>query len=84
MRSYNYYKDKAVELFEKYGWTAIFLWYGVFFLSLTIFATVISFGLYGSGESGWEIWGAAYVLTKLIQPFRFILTTFLTGYLVED
>ena len=84
MRSYKYYKDKAVELFEKYGWTAIFIWYGLFFLSLVLFATVISSGLYGSGESGWEIWGAAYVLTKLIQPLRLILTIALAGYLTED
>ena len=84
MRSYKYYKDKAVGLFEKYGWTAIFIWYGIFFLSIVLFATVISSGLYGSGEVGWEIWGAAYILTKLIQPLRLILTITITAFLVED
>jgi hypothetical protein len=84
MHSYKHYKDRAVELFEKYGWTAIFIWYGFFFLSLVLFATVISSGLYGSGEAGWEVWGAAYVLTKVIQPLRLILTITVTVFLVED
>ena len=84
MRSYKYYKDKAVGLFEKYGWTAIFIWYGIFFLSIVLFATVISSGLYGSGETGWEVWGAAYILTKLIQPLRLILTITITAFLTED
>ena len=84
MHSYKHYKDKAIELFEKYGWTAIFIWYGIFFLSIIIFATVISFGFYGSGKTGWEVWGAAYLITKVIQPLRMILTIALTGYLTED
>ena len=27
MHSYKHYKDKAVGLFEKFGWTGIFVWY---------------------------------------------------------
>ena len=61
MHSYKHYKDKAIELFEKYGWTAIFIWYGIFFLSIIIQITI--FPLFDLHPSIFDSLGIALIFT---------------------
>lgn len=70
------------ELFEKYGPVAIVTYFAIFFLTLLAFFFAIRLGWRTSSVTGTAgTLGAAYVATKLTQPFRIGATLLLTPLL---
>ncbi len=72
-------KKKFKELFEKYGTTAVVVYFALFFLVLAGFAAAIAFGVKvesAAGSAG--VLGGAYLATKLTQPLRIAATFAIT------
>jgi hypothetical protein len=73
-------KDLTVE----YGSVAVWTYFGIFAIVLLAFAGAIQFGLHTgttAGKAG--VWGAAYLATKLTQPFRIAATLALTPLVMK-
>jgi hypothetical protein len=77
-------RQRLQELTAEYGQIAIWAYFGIFGIVLMAFALAFQLGFHNASTPGAVgIWGAAYLATKLTQPFRIAATLVLTPFVVK-
>ena len=86
-------KNKMQEILLKLGRVGVFIYFGLFFLTLFGFWCALSFGMDLKSWSFFSklgviedigIWGLAYAATKITQPLRIVLTVAIASFFVSD
>ena len=73
-------KDLSVE----YGSLAFWVYFAIFAVVLLGFVMAMQLGFHSTTATGkMGVWGAAYVATKLTQPFRIVATLALTPLVMK-
>ncbi len=76
--------QRLQKLIAEYGQIALWAYFGLFAIVLLAFALAFQLGFRTASTSGAVgIWGAAYLATKLTQPFRIAATLALTPFVVK-
>tara|TARA_Y100000310_G_scaffold329572_1_gene399694 strand:- start:49 stop:357 length:309 start_codon:yes stop_codon:yes gene_type:complete len=70
--------EKAKEFIEKYGWKFLAVYWIIFFSCVGIVTILIALGLTGEAKFGYDALLAAYVITKILQPARILLSVGVT------
>lgn len=77
-------KARLEALFTEYGWTAVTVYFVIFFGTWIGFAVAISRGFdAGSAASGAGLIGGAWVVTKTTQPIRIGITVVITPFVAR-
>jgi hypothetical protein len=77
-------KERFQAFLAEYGMMALWVYFGIFVLVLVGFAVAITFGFEVESAAGTAgTWAAAYIATKLTQPFRILATFALTPLAVR-
>ena len=72
-------KKTVQNLLAEYGAVAVVVYFAIFFAVLFGFWAAISFGWKPSSAAGnVGVWTAAYIATKITQPFRIVATLAVT------
>lgn len=72
-------KKTVQNLLAEYGAVAVVVYFAIFFAVLFGFWAAISFGWKPSSTAGSVgVWTAAYIATKITQPFRIVATLAVT------
>ncbi len=76
--------ERLQALMVEYGSVALWVYFGIFALTLGGFALAISLGFHAkSSTMTVGTWGAAYLATKLLQPLRILGTLVLTPVVMK-
>ncbi len=70
--------EKVKEFIGKYGWKFLAVYWIIFFSCVGLITILVALGLTGEARFGYDALLAAYVITKILQPARILLSVGVT------